>query len=64
LLIKTATDLRLARASELTLGFGAAVANAILSSPLAILPALERLPCFTKIYDIAHALASTAIIRV
>jgi hypothetical protein len=55
MLIKAATDLRFACATELALGLAAAMAKPILGSTLAMPLALESLPCFTKIYNIAHA---------
>jgi len=57
MLIKTATDLRFACAPEFALGFAAAMAKTILGSTFALLPTLQCLACFTKIYNIAHCKA-------
>ena len=54
-LIKIATVLRVARASESTLCFAAAKTDTIFSGTLLVELALDFLACLTKIDDIAHA---------
>jgi hypothetical protein len=55
MLIKIATDLRVARTCELALGFGAAMTKAILRGANLVELALGLLARLTKIDDIAHA---------
>ena len=55
MLIKIATDLRVARASESTLCFAAAKMETIFSGTLLVELALDFLACLTKIDNIAHA---------